>query len=260
MRKIFIMLCIALVLCQSVSAHLPGAAAAPEFELESIIVSEDGRHIEITIDDLAAYHGELQGEDPDISPAVAMVYRAVSSGILELWGDEIPERSDIGLKTTWISFCGIHSSWFITGTGPDMDPGYKGKAEFIGTDGKPLTNMTNQNVRKHAQAMKAEDMWFEITQLSTKRSVVRTISDDLNPAGFIELRHLAKVVENPKPEDIIAFASEYTVFRDALLEKPDFEIFNEVEEPKQSILAGGIVLALICGLGIGMIIMRRKKE
>ncbi|MDO9538765.1 MAG: hypothetical protein Q7J09_02020, partial [Methanocalculus sp.] len=254
------MLCIALVLCQSASAHLPGAAAAPEFELESIIVSEDGRHIEITIDDLAAYHGELQGEEKSVELAVAMFYRAIKSGIVELWGDEIPERSDIGLKTRWISWGSIHSSWYITGTGPDMDPRYQGTYEMIGTDGLILTNLTKQLVSKNTKAMNDESLWFEITQHSTGKSVERTFSEDIVPDRFMEVRYNARFTENPSPEDIALFASEYTVFRNALLEKPDFEIFNEVEEPKQSILAGGIVLALICGLGIGMIIMRRKKE
>jgi len=260
-KKGIVVLFIALVLCQCVSAHMPGAAPAPAVDIESIIVSEDGSPVEITLDDVGAYHGALTGTEPDVCICCGCAYRALLSGIKELWGDEIPERSDIGLKSGLVSDGSIHVAWYVTGTGPDMDPRYRGTAEFIRADGSAIANLTKSEIKKCSQERTCECFWFEITRISTGESVKRTVSGEIFPDGFQEMRKKVNVDKTATPEEIKQFASDYSATRDAVLQKPDYEIFDEIEEPPEEapdVVGGGIFLALLCCLCIGLIVMRKR--
>ena len=46
----------------SVNAHMPGAKAPPAFKLPSIVISDDGEEIEITIEDVGKYHNKQMKE------------------------------------------------------------------------------------------------------------------------------------------------------------------------------------------------------
>ncbi|KAF1076396.1 hypothetical protein [Methanogenium sp. MK-MG] len=255
---IFVLLA-ALVLCQGVSAHMPGAAApAPEVDLGPIVVSDNGVPVEISIDDVGKYHGMLEGKSPDVCVCCACTYRAILSGINEVWGDEIPERSDIGLKCGLISNGSVHAAWYVTGT--DMDPNNQGKLELILPDGSVLTNQSPSAIKKASKARTPESYWFEVSRLSTGDSVKLTVSDDVFPEGFAEMRKKVKFDKTASKDEIRQFISDYTSVRDGMLQKADYELFNEIEEPDESpdILGGGIFLTLLCGLCIGLVVMRRK--
>ncbi|GAB7015578.1 hypothetical protein [Methanogenium cariaci] len=261
MKKIgLFVLFAALVLCQGVSAHMPGASPAPEVDLGPIVVSDNGVPVEISVDDVGKYHGMLEGKNPDVCVCCACTYRAILSGINEIWGDEIPERSDIGLKCGLISNGSVHAAWYVTGTGSDMDSNTRGKMELILSDGSVLTNQSPSAIKKASKARTPDSYWFEVSRLSTGDSVMLTVSEDMFPEGFAEMRKKVKFEKTASKDEIRQFVSDYTSVRDGMLQKPDYEIFNEVEEPDESpdVLGGGIFLTLLCAFCIGLVVMRRK--
>ncbi|QYZ80062.1 hypothetical protein E2N92_11810 [Methanofollis formosanus] len=262
MKKRLFVLFAALVLCQCVSAHMPGASPAPEVDLGPIVVSENGEPVEITLDDVGAYHGALEGKNPDVCICCGCTYRALLSGIQEIWGDEIPERSDIGLKCWLISNGSVHAAWYVTGTGPGMDPAYRGEVEFIGVDGVPIASLTQSAIKKNSKARTLESFRFEITQRSSGTSVERTVSGEIFPEGFAEMRKKVKFEKTATPDEIKQFVSDYSATRDAVLQMPDYELFNEVEEPEEEapdVMGGGIFLALLGVLCVGLIVMHRRQ-
>lgn len=256
---IFVLLVI-LVLCQGVSAHMPGSAPAPKVDLGPIVVSDNGVTVEISVDDVGKYHGMLEGKNPDVCVCCACTYRAILSGIHEVWGSEIPERSDLGLRCGLISNGSVHAAWYVTGTGPDMAPDNQGKLELVLSDGSILTDQSPSAIKKASKARTCDSYWFEISQLSTGDSVLLTVSEDMFPEGFAEMRKKVKFDKTASKDEIRQFASDYTSVRDGMLQKPDYELFNEIEEPDESskLLGGGIFLALLSALCVGLVVMRRK--
>lgn len=262
MKKSLFLLFATLVLCQCVSAHMPGASPAPEVDLGPIVVSENGELVEITIDDVGAYHGALEGQSPDVCICCGCTYRALLSGIQEVWGDEIPERSDIGLECWLVSKGSVHAAWYVTGTGPGMDPAYRGEVEFIGVDGVPIANLTKSAIQKNSKARTPESYRFVVTQRSTGETVERTISEEIFPDGFAEMRKKVKFEKTATPDEVKQFVADYSATREAVLESPDYVLFNEVEEPPEEapdVVGGGIFLLLLGGLGVGLIAVHRKE-
>ncbi len=62
-RTGFILMFAALVLCQGALGHMPGTGAADEEDLGPIVLQDSGVPVEIGIDDVAEYHGRLEGEE-----------------------------------------------------------------------------------------------------------------------------------------------------------------------------------------------------
>jgi hypothetical protein len=188
------------------------------------------------------------------------MYRGILAGITEVWGDEVPVRSDIGLKSGLISNGSVQAAWYIIGAGPGMEPGNSGKLEFFLQDGSIVNDKSESAIKKASKARTAESYWFEVTRLSTGDSVRLTVKDEVFPEGFAEMRKKVKMEKTASVDEIKQFAADYTIVRDGMLQNRDYEIFNEIEEPDESVdlLGGGIFLALLSAFCIGIVIMRRK--
>ena len=93
---------------------------------------------------------------------------------------------------------------------------------------------------------------FIITRLSTGDSVEISVSDEMFPEDFFDLRKKVKVEKTSSGEEDALFLSEWSDTRNRFLESQDWEIFNEIEEPEKEepdVMGGSVFLAcLICGL------------
>jgi len=104
----------------SVDAHMPGAKAPPEFELEPIVILDAGTEVEITIDDIDEYHG-------GICVCGGCAFRATQLGISEIWGEEIPARDDIKIVSRLPTPGSRDCFRYVTGTGPGIETNTKGE-------------------------------------------------------------------------------------------------------------------------------------
>lgn len=261
-KGMLLILLAVLAFSQGAIAHMPGASPAPEVNLGPIVVSDDGVPVEITIDDVAAYHGEMEGKEPDACVCCACMYRVLLSGIGELWGEDIPERSDIGVQSRLVSNGALHTAWYVTGTGPGMDPASAGQLTLIAPDGSVLTDYSKEARMKIAKNRCFEDYEFVITRLSTGESVSLTLREDVFPEGFLDLRKKVKVNQTATGEEAAVFLAQWESLRDDLLQKPDYELFNEIEPPGEEepdLVGGGIFLGLLCIAVAGMVVMRDRR-
>jgi hypothetical protein len=261
--KGYLMLLAALVLCQGAPAHMPGAAPAPEVDLGPIVVQDSGVPVEIDIDDIAVYHGELEGKEPDACICCACMYRVLLAGISEVWGDEIPERSDLGVQSRLVSNGALHTAWYVTGTGPGMDAASAGRLTLAAPNGSAMTDYSKQARVKIAQNRNFEDYNFEVTRISTGECVTLTVREDLFPEDFLELRRLVKVEKSATEEETAEFTAKWSTLRDDFLQKPDYELFNEIEPPEgeeHDVVGGGIFLALLCTGGAGIVLMGSRRR
>ncbi|KUK63050.1 MAG: hypothetical protein XD82_0562 [Methanoculleus marisnigri] len=260
-RAGFILLLAALVLCQGALAHMPGAAPAPEVDLGPIVVLDNGVPEEIGIDDIAAYHGELEGKEPDACICCVCMYRVLLAGISEVWGDEIPERSDIGVQSCLVSDGALHTAWYVTGTGPGVDAASAGRLTLVAPNGSALTDYSKQARMGIAKNRCLDDYLFEVTRLSTGESATLTLREDVFPEGFFELRRAVKVDKTATEAENAEFLEKWSSLRADLLQKPDYELFNEIELPEEEepdVLGGGVFLALLCITGAGIVLMGKK--
>jgi hypothetical protein len=262
-KAIFFVLLATLALCQGSLAHMPGAAPMPDVDPGPVVVSEDGVSVEITIDDVAVYHGEMEGKESDACICCACMYRVLLSGINELWGDEIPEQSDIVVESRLVSNGALHTAWLVTGTGPGMDPASAGRLVLVAPDGSALTDYSKEARMKIAKDRKYEDYQFVVTRLSTGESVYLSLREEVFPEGFLDLRKKVKVDLTATGEETTAFLAQWESLRDDLLQKPDYELFNEIEPPEEEepdVVGGGIFLALLCIAVAGVIVMRNRRN
>ena len=71
-------------------------------------------------------------------------------------------------------------------------------------------------------------------------------------------------VEKSATDDQTAeFTAKWSSLRDDFLQKPDWELFNEIEPPEEEepdVVGGGIFLALLCTGGAGMVMMGKRRR
>ncbi len=246
-----------------VEAHMPGAKPPPEFELEPILITDGGMEIEITVADIGDYHhermkeiktkmlkqqgktdeeiakliekefGQISGADA-ICACAAGAFRVAKLGISEVWGDEIPERSDIKIISRIPTMGSMQCFQYITGTGPKVpNVTYKGEFHMVLLDGTEITDFSIQNVKPRSKDMDAS--WWNciFIQKSTGEEFGVQVKDDALAEGFYELRKKVKfgIPEMATGEEIDEFRTVYEEVRDGFLTLPDWEIFEGVEKP-----------------------------
>ncbi|KAA0005908.1 MAG: hypothetical protein DRN19_02265 [Thermoplasmata archaeon] len=276
-----------------VEAHMPGAAPPPEFELEPIVIDDGGTVIEITIDDVGNYHNErvkdakrqmLKRQHPDWTdekinsiieeefagadgkcPCTCCAFRAVLLGISKIWGDEIPKRDDIKIISYLSTPGSCHCFQYITGTGPKIEPTPKTKGEFhiILPNGTEITNKSIKNLKKNGVNTSIDNWKFIISRKSTGDYFIVDVKDDVFPDDFFELRRKVKygIPEAATQEELDRFRSEWEEVRNAFLTKPDWELFEGIEEPKRDVTSGIIFLSIlgVCTVA-GVIIWYTKRK
>jgi|LGOV01.1.fsa_nt_gb hypothetical protein len=261
-----------------VGAHMPRAEPPPEFEMESIIIDDGGTEIEITIDDVGNYFNEmaksmekqvLQKEHQNWSeeeinnkveeefagadgkcPCVSCAFRAALLGISKVWNDETPERDDIKIISNLSTPGSCQCFQYITGTCQQIEPEPKTKGEFhiILPNGTDIKNKSMENVRMVSGGTKVDNWKFNITRKSTGEYFVVDVKDDVFPEGFFELCKKVKFgkPENATAEETNTFRSEWEELRNAFLTKPDWELFEGIEEPVSGIMF--LVILGVCGV------------
>ncbi|HII99674.1 MAG TPA: hypothetical protein HA272_10595 [Methanoregula sp.] len=243
-QTIGIILLAALVLIVGAYAHTLSSAPAPEqtpdlapanpaAPSDLIVISERGIPVEIGIDDIAAYHAKMEAEEdgtpvpeqPEIDPCCAWMYRSLFAGIHALWGDDIPDRSDISVAS-YLPSCGaLHTGWYVTGTGPGMDTASAGRFILLKPDGTELTDTSHEARSKIAKNRNADSYRIVITRISTEESATVSLKNEVFPNRFFELFKKFKTDPAVTKEEVSAFKAARTAFRDNLVEKPDEELF-----------------------------------
>ncbi len=269
-----------------VSAHMPGASPPPEFELESIVITDGGLEIEIAIEDVGNYHNERTKElktkmlkkqgktDEEIARAIeqefggvsgncpcnSFAFRSVLLGISEVWGDEVPERSDIKIITRRPTPGATQCLQYITGTGSKVpNVTNKGELRMILADGTEVTDLSVPNLKKHMKVMGIETWNIIIVRKSTDEQFEVQAVEDISPEGFDELRRKVKMEGTATPEEAGEFRVMWEEVRDGFLTLPDWELFDGIEEPFPT--GGAIFLGvLVVGLITGISLSRNRKN
>lgn len=274
-----------------VEAHMPGAKPPPEFELEPIVINDGGTEIEITIDDIGDYHNERakdmkrqmlkkQGKtDEEINaiieeefagvdgkcPCTSCAFRVALLGISKIWGDEIPKRDDIKIISNLSTPGSCQCFQYITGTGHKIEPTPKTKGEFhiILPNGTEITNKSIKNLKKNGVNTNIDNWKFNISRKSTGEYFIVDVKDDVFPDDFFELRRKVKygTPEAATEEEVDRFRSEWEEVRNAFLTKPDWELFEGIEEPKEDVTSGIIFFSIlgVCTVA-GVIIWHTKRK
>ncbi|MCK4476144.1 MAG: hypothetical protein KAU16_05400 [Methanophagales archaeon] len=243
----------------SVDAHMPGARAPPEFELEPVVIIDDGTEIEITIDDIGEYHGA-------ICVCGACAFRASQLGILEIWGEEIPARDDIRIISRLPTLGSMHCFQYVTGTGPKIETKTKGEYKIILPDGTKITNMSKKNLKKVSKGNTLDNFRFDVCQNSTGECFKVVVKEGVYPENFFELRKKMKfgIPENATSEEKALFKSGWEDTRDKFLTSPNWELFEGVEEPEEEEpdVVGGATFFSILVIGLilllGLVYSRKK--
>ena len=272
-----------------VEAHMPGSSPPPEFELEPIVISDRGVEIEISIEDIGSYHNECMKEfktkmlkkkgetDEEIAkviekefagatgtcPCTSFAFRAALLGISELWSDEIPERSDIKIITCRPTPGATQCLQYITGTGlkvPNVTN--KGELRMILPDGTEVIDLSVPSLKKHMKGMGIETWNITIMRKSTGEQFEVQAVEDIFPPGFEELRKKVKMEGTATQEEIGEFRTMWEEVRDAFLTKPDWELFEGIEEPEEPLPTAAIAFSgvLIILVIVGFIYSARGRR
>lgn len=241
----------------SVDAHMPGAKAPPEFELEPIVITDDGTEIEITIDDITEYHG-------GICVCGGCAFRASQLGISEIWGGEIPARDDIRIVSRLPTPGSRDCFQYITGTGAEIETKTKGEYGIILSDGTEVTNLTNKNLKGLSKDNTPDNFRFDVCRKSTGECFEAAVKEGVFPDDYFELRKKVKygIPEDATSEEKALFKSEWEAVRDKFLTNPDWELFEGVEEPEEPFPVGGATFfsILVIGLILLLGLVYTKKE
>lgn len=279
-----------LPLAAPVEAHMPGAEPPPEFELEPIVISDGGMEIQITIEDMGNYHNECMKEfktkmlkkkgktDEEVAkviekefagvtgicPCSSCAFRAALLGIAEVWGDEIPERSDIKIISARPSPGATQCLQYITGTGPKVpNVANKGELHLILPDGTEVTDLSPASLNKNMKkAMTIENWNFIIIRKSTGEQFEVQAVKNIFPGGFGALRLKVKVEGTATLEEIDEFRAMWEEVRDAFLTQPDWVLFEGIEEPEEPLPTAAIAFtgALIVAVIVGFVYSARGRR
>jgi len=215
--------------------HVGEAIPAPQpggEPLSPIIVEANGSVVSIGVDDIAAYNGMMEGEDPHFCVCCACMYRVLSAGIREVWGEEIPERSDIGIRSRLVSNGALYTGWYVTGTGPGMAPDQTSQVLLVAPNGSVLTDYSEQTRMKIAKNRSPEDYRFVGTRLSTGESADLSVRSEVFPPGFFELRQKVKVDKIATGSETAEFEAEWDTLMERFMQQQDDELFIRIETPE----------------------------
>ncbi|NAS89439.1 hypothetical protein C4E24_06865 [ANME-1 cluster archaeon AG-394-G21] len=235
----------------SVDAHMPGAKPLPEFELEPISIYDGDTLIDISLDDIGDYHGE-------ICVCGGCAFRATQLGISKILGDEIPARDDIKIVSRLPTPGSRDCFQYITGTGPGIETKTKGEYKVILPDGTAVVNLSNKDLKKASNDNTLDNFRFEVCRKSTGECFEVVLKLGVFSEDYFELRKKVKfgIPENATSEEKALFKSEWEDTRDKFLTSPDWELFEDVEEPEEEEpdVVGGATFLLILVIGLILLV------
>ncbi len=243
----------------SVDAHMPRAKPLPEFELEPISIYDGDTLIDISIDDIGDYHGE-------ICVCGGCAFRATQLGISKILGEEIPARDDIKIVSRLPTPGSRDCFQYITGTGPGIETKTKGEYKVILPDGTAVVNLSNKDLKKVSNDNTLDNFRFDVCRKSTGECFKVVLKLGVFSEDYFELRKKVKfdIPENATSEEKALFKSEWEDTRDKFLTSPDWVLFEGVEEPEEEEpdVVGGATFFSILVIGlillVGLVYSRKK--
>ena len=197
-----------------------GAVAQEKFALTPIVLEDAGEKIEISIDDIAKYHGHL-------CPCSGIAFRAARFGISKLWGSEIPEREDIEIISHLPTVGSADCFSYITGTGPAVPHKSEGEFNLILPDGTEVTNYSPKNLKPISKDMTIDNWNFVIVRKSTgERFEVWVKENVFSENRFFELRKKVKFTKIATDEEKKQFQSMMGKIVDTVKTQSDDKLFE----------------------------------
>lgn len=224
-----------------VYAHAPqGAGEVAEVEIEPVqIYDREGNLLEISIDDVAAIHG-------DLCACVAGGYWVTHAAIAMLYGeDELPTQGELTIL--------YHHP----------GKGHKQGFELILTPECVTYEKTGKS-----QHMTMDHWVYKFTRTDTGEVFETQVNEGIIAEGFFELRYEVKGFEkgwheNPPTEEKKAgYAAAYTETFNNLMTLPVWELYAGVPEPEEPAPVGAIIFsgALVVLIAFGFIYSARGKR
>lgn len=169
-------------------------------EILPVFVYDEGNLLEITIEDVGKYHG-------DICPCLLAGFRVTQFAISQLWKDEIPERKDFRIVSAF------------------PGQGSQDAFEFI-TRAKTRGDFTLELPEGTSALSTTVDNWaFSFVRKSTDERVRIRFKKEVFPERFFELRK--KVEEQAATsEEKGAFGRARQELKDRLMSLPANELFG----------------------------------
>jgi len=162
-----------------------GKIVAEETELSSLFIYDKMNLLEISIEDVGKYHG-------DICFGSVIGFRATQFAISQLWGNEIPQRKDFKIISA------------------SPDKGSQDAFEFI-TRAKTMKDFNLELPEGTSLSnISIDNMAFTFIQKSTGRKIKIWVKEKIFPEGteeFFKLRNKIKYDETATTEEKEAFKS-----------------------------------------------------
>lgn len=245
-RCSLIVLCVTLLVAtlgvKPVAAHVPEAAPPPEVEMTPIEVLDGESLVEISIDDVAAYHGQQMGMGPSKCLCLAWAFRAAQAGIEALWGEETPQRDDIKIVSTHPCRGSRHCFEFVTGTGPDTGAATRGTFSILLPDGTEVKSLDPNTRKELSKQTSAGTFTVTIMRESTGESFTAVVKEEIFPKDFFYLRKKVKfgIPEPATEEERNRYVALYAETRDKFLTLPAWQLFEGIEEPEEPFPAAAV--------------------
>ncbi len=237
----------------AVVAVITGAEAPEEaeFELEDIMIEDDGKEVAISLDDVSEYvMGKIEdkiGSYPQGEMFFSCAYRAALLGISEVWSGEVPSRDDIRIVSSLPEPGSALCFQYITGTGPSMEDLRTEEGEFkiVLIDGTEVEDMSIEHLYELSEDIIAGDWKFEISRISTGETFEAVVKEDVFPEDFFELHKKVGFDRTASKKDEEVFTWRWTEIRDRFQGSEDYELFEGMEEPSPSSFVVATLIAII---------------
>jgi len=206
---------------------------SPELQ-STITIMDGGSQGKITLDDVSAYHAQMEAEEEgteapesvEYEPCCTWMFRSLLTGIPELWGETIPERSDISITSNLVSCGALHTGGYVTGTGEGLNVSSPGRFILLKPDGTELTDYSHEARGKIAKNRTMDNYKMILTRISTGDSVTVSLREEVFPDGFLDLLKKIKADPSVAKAEVQKFNSLKKKFLENLLQKPDDELFT----------------------------------
>ena len=156
----------AYALCSGYIGQAGAGKAASDLPVIAVRNNE-GKPINISIEDVGKYHG-------DICPCVLFAYRAIQSAVERLWADEMPYRSDIRMIT------------------PSTSPGARDAFEFIARAVTRPERRGDFRVEEASEESRpdrdAHNFAYTFIRKSTDERLEVRVKDAVFPEGFLRMK------------------------------------------------------------------------
>lgn len=226
-----------------------------EFELENIVIEDNGGKVVISLDDVGEYvMEEIEGEIGGIPQADHMemfysgAFRAALLGISEVWENEVPSRDDIRIVSSLPEPGSALCFQYITGTAPSMKDPWVEEGEFEIVD---VENLSIGHLHELSEDISAGDWVFVISSISSGENYKVTVKEDMFLEELFELRKKVVFDQTASDREKDEFRLGWTGARDAFQEaEEDYELFEGLEEPPPSSSVVVILIAIIVAISV----------